>query len=69
MPAADLTPSQRLAELVLGESLEDFVRERRPGSSWRRIAQALHEATNGDIDLAPETLRLWFPDKQREATA
>lgn len=68
---ADLTPTQRLAELLLDESLEEFVRSRRDHTSWRRIAKELHDATDGEIDVTQEILRRWYPDppKTVEATA
>jgi hypothetical protein len=59
---ADATPLRRLAELLLGEPLEDFVRSRRPHKAWRFIARDLYDATNGEIDVTHESLRLWFPD-------
>lgn len=56
------SPTQQLAEIKLGGSLEDFVRSRRPGTSWRRIAIELRDATG--LDIANETLRMWYPDEQ-----
>lgn len=62
MPA---TPSQKLATLLLGTDLEAFVRERRAdGTSWRHIARAIYEATNGEVDVTHETLRVWYPDDE-----
>lgn len=67
MPEA--TPLQRLAEHLLGEPLEDFVRSRRPDRPWRLIARDIYEATNGEVDVTHESLRLWFPDVKSAATA
>lgn len=55
-----LTPNQRLAEIILGRPVDDWIRERRAtGRSWRLIARDLYEATNGQIDLTHETVRGW----------
>lgn len=69
MPA---TPSQRLADVLLGDEgpLERFVRDRRsesPPRPWRLIARDLYERT--DIDLVHETLRMWFPDEDAQTSA
>lgn len=67
-PMPEPTPKQRLAEVLLGDSLEHFVRSRRdatPPRSWRLIARDLYEAT--DVDLTHESLRLWFPDEPKVA--
>jgi hypothetical protein len=68
------TASHRLAEILLGENLEEFVRSRRrTGVPWRRIARDLWVATDHEADIAFETLRLWFPDEpdddEKAATA
>ena len=58
------TPTARLAENILGEPLERFVRTRRDqGRAWRLLARDLYEATNQQIDVTYETLRTWFPDE------
>jgi hypothetical protein len=55
-----MTPTQQLAELKLGGSLEQWVTDRRTrGDSWRTIARDLHAETN--IAVSDETLRQWFP--------
>ena len=59
------TPSQKLATLLIGTDLEAFVRERRTaGTSWRHIARAIYEATDGQVDVTHETLRNWYPDDE-----
>lgn len=59
------TPARRLADHLLGASLEQWVRERRErGDSWKRIATELHAATYGQVDIVAETLRLWFRNDQ-----
>lgn len=58
-----MTPSQRLATVLLGTPLKDWVKERRrDGQSWRAISEELHEATEGQVAVSFETLRTWFPD-------
>lgn len=53
------TATQRLADVHLGRSLDEFVAERREaGDSWRTIAAALHTAT--DLTVSHETLRAWY---------
>jgi len=57
------TAKQRLADLVLGRPLAEFVAERRAdGTAWRRIAQDLTDATDGSLDISGESLRSWFCD-------
>ena len=55
------TATQRLADVLLGRPVEDYIAERREaGRPWRFIARDLHEATNGQIDVTYETLRTWY---------
>lgn len=64
------TASHRLAEILLGENLEEYVRSRRrAGVPWRRIARDLWVATDQEVDIAFETLRLWFPDEDEAKKA
>lgn len=54
------TPNQRLATVLLGKNVRDFIAERRAeGRSWRLIARDLHSATDGQVDVTSETLRTW----------
>ena len=58
------SPTQQLVELKLGSSLEGFVRARRDdGISWRRITLEIRDATG--VDVADETLRIWYPDAEK----
>jgi hypothetical protein len=62
------TATQRLAEVHLGRSLDEFVAERRTaGDSWRTIAAALREAS--DLSVSHETLRAWYADATTQAVA
>lgn len=56
-----ISPSRRLADVLLDGGLDEFVIERRrAGRSWRLIARDLLEATN--VDVTYETLRSWYPE-------
>lgn len=69
MPSSD-TPNQRLATRLLGEPVEDWVRARRPQrKSWRKIANELSQATDGLVDVSPQTLLTWFPDREDDESS
>jgi uncharacterized Ntn-hydrolase superfamily protein len=54
------TATQRLATVLLGQDVLDFIAERRTaGVAWRYICRQLAEATDGQIDVTHETLRQW----------
>ena len=67
-----LTPSQRLAEKVLGRSLAEYVAEKRsqerPRWSWQDIADQLTDDTAGEININSETLRLWYINDESTAS-
>ena len=69
------TPTQRLADLMLGENgpLERFVRDRRgqdPPQPWRYISRDLRDLTDGQVDITEQSLRTWFRDPpEAEAVA
>lgn len=55
------TPRQRLAERHLDRPLGEWVSDRRDrGESWATIAEALADATDGDVEISREAIRLWF---------
>lgn len=57
------TPTQRLAGMLLGMPIHEWIEQRRSaGRSWRLVARDLYEATNGQIDVTHETVRVWFED-------
>ena len=58
---------QRLAAIILGQPVERFISDRRPGRSWRLIARDLYEVTGGQIDVTPQTLRNWHGQKAEAA--
>ena len=58
-----ITATRKLADVLLGGELENFVRSRRADArAWRLIERDLYEATSGQVDVTFETLRTWFPD-------
>lgn len=55
------TPTQRLASMLIGQDVRDFIAEKRAsGRAWRFIARDLYDATDGQVDVTYETLRQWF---------
>ena len=64
------TATQRLADAMLKESLEGYVRSRRAqGRPWRLIARDLWQDTDGEIDVTYETLRTWYPDESARSAS
>lgn len=66
-------PQKQLAEIALGEPIEEWIAvRRRAKKSWRTIALELHIATAGRASLTSEAVRRWNPDAGKdivEATA
>lgn len=57
------TATQRLASVILGQDLGEWVAERRAHPyepSWQAIADELREVTDNEVDVSRETLRLWY---------
>lgn len=57
------TPNQRLASLLLGTSVLDWLSARiHPDEppSYRRLANELGKATNGQIEVTGEAIRQWL---------
>lgn len=66
----DLTPTQQLAGMILGEPVHDWILKRRSeGKSWRIVARDLYEVTNHRIDVTYETVRLWADDTEKAAAS
>lgn len=63
------TAIRHAADMLTPGGLDAFVAARRPGTSWRNIARDLERTTGGKVVLAPETLRLWYPDLRARAAA
>lgn len=57
------TATQRLATILIGQDVNEFIAERRnAGRAWRFIVRDLYEATGGQVDVTYETLRQWNSD-------
>lgn len=66
------TPNERLAEIVLGVDLETWVAARRNRErpvSWLNISRELADATNGQVSLSHEGLRMRYGQPPAAATA
>ena len=63
------TDKQRLATLILGEPVGDWIRERhRPGCSYSDIAGELALATGGQVRVSRQAIHQWLratADKER----
>jgi len=52
----------------VGQPLTDWIADRRDaGTSWRRITRDLYDATDGVLDVAPQTLINWTVAAQKDA--
>jgi hypothetical protein len=59
MPVAE-THAKRLATVLLGRPVHDWIHEQRElGWSWRKIADDLRVATDGQVKVTHEALRQW----------
>lgn len=67
-----MTPTQRLAEHLLGRSLAEYIAEKRnarPRWSWQLIAEQLAEDTAGQVSVSHEAVRNWHADFAAENAA
>ena len=54
------TPTWRLADMLIDGGLDQFIASHRANkASWRSIALALRDLTDGQVDVTPETVRNW----------
>ena len=54
------TSTQRLASLLIGQSVDEWIQARRErGHSWRRISIELHDLTSGQVSVTGEAIRQW----------
>jgi len=66
MPETDL---QRLATIILGEPVEEWLLVRhRARSSYRTIADELAEATGGQVRVTRQAIGLWRQAADKEQT-
>lgn len=64
-----LTPNQKLAGMILGKPVKQYIRERRAaGRSWRLVARDLYDATNGQIDITYQAAKNWADETDRVAS-
>jgi hypothetical protein len=57
---SEATPTQQLASHLLGRPVHHWIAEQRElGWSWRKIADDLKIATNGQVDVSHEAIRQW----------
>ena len=63
-PMADTeTPHQRLATVILGRPVRDWIADQRAlGHTWRHIATALSLETDGQVVVSHEAVRGWFEE-------
>lgn len=62
----ELTPTQLLAETLIGRSLAEYVIEKRlarPRWPWALIAEQLATDTDGKVSVSHEALRSWYRDE------
>lgn len=58
-----------MAGLLLGQPVDQWIRDRRAeGTTWRAITALLRERTGGQIDVTHETVRAWSAEAQRAAS-
>ena len=56
----ETTPSQRLATVLLEQSVQDWIAGQRSlGLSWREVAETLGIVTGGQVVVSYETIRQW----------
>ena len=60
------TPTQKLASMLLGQPVQQWLRDRyATGRSWRLVARDLYETTNGQIDITHEAARKWANEPEK----
>lgn len=57
-----LTPTQQLAEVLIGQPLPEYIRAKRnarPSFTWRLIAEDIERDTNGKVKVTPYAVSMW----------
>lgn len=63
------TPHQKMAGLLLGQPVDQWIRDKRAeGTTWRAITRLLRERTGGQIDITHETVRAWAREDAKKAS-
>lgn len=64
------TPRQRLASLLLGRDVSDWIAERKAnGDTWPAIRDALRDATDGEIAVTWQAVQQWSASRTDDAVA
>ena len=64
------SPLQHLADLAVGQPVEDYIAARRAaGITLRAIAREIAEASGGRVDPTERTLRNWIESATATPTA
>jgi hypothetical protein len=66
------TPSQVLADHLLGRPLAEYVAEKRsarPRWSWQLISEQIAADTDGKVAINRESLRSWFSNDSTDGEA
>ena len=66
------TATQRLATKILGQDVGEWIAELRDHPfrpHWQAVADALREATDGEVDVSRETVRLWHEGRTQKAAS
>lgn len=62
----NIPPRQRLADVLLGRPVLDYIAEyRADGKSWPQIRDLLRDATDGEIDVSWQALQQWVGRAER----
>lgn len=70
--ATQRTAAQRLATVLLGQDVVEWVKERREhpySPTWQAIADELRKATDGQVDVTRESIRMWTLAEQDQGAA
>lgn len=61
-----MTPRQRLASLLLGRPVLEYIQDlHNTGMSYDRIAAQLSDDTDGQVDISHEAIRQWLPEQAK----
>lgn len=63
------TPTMALADHLLKQPVEEWVRARRPQKSYRRIALELRDVTKGKIEVTDRTVAAWATEDAADKAA
>jgi hypothetical protein len=62
------SPRQRLASVLIGRPVTDFIADRRfAGESWPTIRDAIRHETAGEVDVSWQAVQQWAADAELRA--